>query len=86
MTTEQLSQKIGISTRALTRRCRDLSIPKKLVKRRWVYILNEKQIDEVTNYPFRKEIRISPKVEIIRIETVYHIYPSKINYLNIDIL
>jgi arginine repressor len=92
MTVTQLCKKFKIHPATITSRAKRLGLKKTRKKNDYyIYDFTKEEIKKLTNYRRRtvivekiKEVFIH-NVEVIRIETVYYIYPSKINYLEVDI-
>lgn len=92
MTVTQLCKKFKIHPSTITSRAKRLGLKKILLKNDYyIYNFTKEEVKKLTSYRRRtvivektKELYIH-NVDVIRIETTFHIYPSKINYLEIEI-
>jgi hypothetical protein len=83
MTPLELSKILHISERTVQQKCQKIGVEKKVVKGRWTYFITKEQaIIICESQPEVKKV-ISENVEIIYVHTIFNIYPSKINYLEI---
>lgn len=79
-TTRDMSALLSLSYRAINKRIQDLGI-EPVYKENGMRFFSKESYVKVANYTRRDEpIIYTP----LRIETVYHIYESKMNYLNLD--
>ena len=81
ITARELSLTTGIPPPLINSRARRMGFEKKLRGKKEIYYFTEEQARMIINY--QKFQRIVEIEKIIKIHSVYHIYPSKINYLEI---
>lgn len=94
MTVTEICKNYKISESTINRRAQRLGYKKTRKKGNYkIYDFTQKDVDILIGYTSRnvvveriKEVFIDvikTEVEVIRVETTYHIYESKINYLEI---
>jgi hypothetical protein len=83
MTTLQLSKILKISQRAVSSRCQSLGLQKQLINGRWSYFITKEQAKIICKLQPEVKKVISENVEIIYVHTIFNIYPSKLNYLEV---
>jgi hypothetical protein len=94
MTVTEICKTHKISSSTINRRAQRLGYKKTRKKGNYkIYDFSQKDVDILIGYTSRnvvveriKEVfveLIKTEVEVIRIETVYNVYPSKINYLEV---
>ena len=80
LTTQQLAKRHSLCPRVVTLRAKKLGIEKKAYKGRCTYVFNISDELKIVNYQPIINGKPTYEVEVIRIETTYYIYESKLNY------
>jgi arginine repressor len=83
MTTLELAKILKVTQRTVSLRCQKLGLQRHLVNGKWKYFLSAEQAKTISNLSPEVEKIISEKVEVIYVHTIFHIYPSKLNYLKV---